>query len=771
MDILSYLEKDYKSLKNEIESFNGTLFNSPHSAIIKGRIIAEKLLSEISCLESDMFINGTSQDERLKEFMLKGVLNIETYTLFNTVRLIGNKAAHDEIEGELEAALNIHKNIYKLIGWFIEVYLDPYFEAPVYKGPSLPKNKAANIDENVIAKLLKQVVKGQLTPTKVSSEKNKKVPSEVINAVSEGPDLRCLVKEISKLRESSKEAVEGLVEFTDFKKYMHIEREAQTKLHNIIESANQSKRAQLILVSGSVGDGKSHIISYFKNKYPDLMNNFILHNDATESLEPTKTSTDTLNEILDGFSDGKIKENTEKVILAINLGTLNNFIDSEYGTRFSILKEYVNDKKIIEASIKYNGYDEISFFQFINFSDYHIFTLKNGKVSSNYIKSLISRVTSSSELNIFYNSYQNNCCKCDSRDSCPIKYNYEYLGNKVVQEAIVDLLVQCVIKNKIIISTRALMNFIYELIVPRAYIDINSPTLKGDILKISTIKYIRSLMPNIMFNHKELSFIFEALNSLDPLDVRNEEVDGFIIKFNNSTEILDYFKRYIDFSGRYINIINDINLQETDGEEIRYELLKLFIRSYYMSGKDNLFSLKDRVYQSYMENIYFWNKGDKTNLIRLYEDVKSGILKWNGEADKEQINIFLGKSQIKYKISEDIELKADTSNLPQNKKEELNKFMTTLKLEYKGNISQESYTIDIDFALYKLLLQINNGYRPNRKDKNQFISFVEFIGKLEETGSQKKKLVFTEKSKKINKKYKLEYDTEFEFYRFMEINI
>ena len=37
---------------------------------------------------------------------------------------------------------------------------------------------------------------------------------------------------------------------------------------------------------GSVGDGKSHIISYFKNRYPNEMSHFTLHNDATESLEP-----------------------------------------------------------------------------------------------------------------------------------------------------------------------------------------------------------------------------------------------------------------------------------------------------------------------------------------------------------------------------------------------------------------------------------------------------------------------------------------------------
>ena len=56
-----------------------------------------------------------------------------------------------------------------------------------------------------------------------------------------------------------------------------------------------------------------------------------------------------------------------------------------------------------------------------------------------------------------------------------------------------------------------------------------------------------------------------------------------------------------------------------------------------------------------------------------------------------------------------------------------------------------------------------------RKDKNQFIKFIEFINRTEEMGSRDEKLVFTEKNKDTNKKYKLEYNDEFEEYRFVEI--
>ena len=579
----------------------------------------------------------------------------------------------------------------------------------------------------------------------------------------------CLIQELSKLKESSKEAVEGLNTFSKFKTYMHVNRDVQDELQQIILKAAKENSAQLILVCGSVGDGKSHIISYFKNKYPDVMSNFTLHNDATESLEPNKTSMDTLNDVLDNFSDEKIGTSTEKLILAINLGTLNNFIDSEYGKRFTVLQKYVESKKILEKSIIENRFDSSSNIQFINFSDYNLYTLKDGKVQSKYIKELINKITNPSEVNDFYNSYKENCSNCKNKDKCTIKANYELISEDNVQNAIVDLLVQCIIKKKIIISTRALLNFMYDLIIARSYIDVNSPMFKDKIGKLKNEEYINSLTPNIIFDHKELSFIFNALSTLDPLNVRNEKVDDFIIKFNNSTELIEFFDQYIDYPKGYIEKINNINFDDLEGRRIKTNLLKLFIRSYYLCGKGDLFSLNDEVYENFIKYLYFWNKGDKAKLIGLYGEIKDGILKWNGEAEKNHINIFVGKTQVKYKVSEKLELKADTSSLPINKYSELIKFLTEMEIRYKGDNLDTSCSIDIDYSLYDLLIRVGNGYRPNKKDKNNFIKFIEFINKIECAGSQNNQLTFTEKNKEENKKYRLEFDEEFEIYRFVEI--
>lgn len=786
INIFKYLEKEYQELYSLATDIDKLVFTAPHTVIVKSRVYIEKLSEQIAKLEGLDNLNVVSLADRLSSLSRNGVLDNVVGEYFYQVRKIGNKAAHEEVDTELLLALNIHNYIYKITCWFIETYVDYNFKSPIYKSPKPINDTRENKEHaNILMKLMgkvdhllhmnkeKEVISIDASNIKVDKVLEKKSSENEVAIDSDRTisevKKECLIQELSKLKESSKEAVEGLNTFSKFKTYMHVNRDVQDELQQIILAADKEESAQLILVCGSVGDGKSHIISYFKNKHSDVMSNFTLHNDATESLEPNKTSMDTLNDVLDNFSDEKIGTSTEKLILAINLGTLNNFIDSEYGKRFTVLQKYVESKKILEKSIIENRFDSSSNIQFINFSDYNLYTLKDGKVQSKYIKELINKITNPSEVNDFYNSYKENCSNCKNKDKCPIKANYELISEDNVQNAIVDLLVQCIIKKKIIISTRALLNFMYDLIIARSYIDVNSPMFKDKIGKLKNEEYINSLTPNIIFDHKELSFIFNALSTLDPLNVRNEKVDDFIIKFNNSTELIQFFDQYIDYPREYIEKINNVNFDELEGRRIKSNLLKLFIRSYYLCGKGDLFSLNDEVYENFIKYLYFWNKGDKAKLIGLYGEIKDDILKWNGEAEKNHINIFVGKTQVKYKVSEKLELKADTSNLPNNKDSELIKFLTEMEIRYKGDNLDTSCSIDIDYSLYDLLIRVGNGYRPNKKDKNNFIKFIEFINKIECAGSQNNQLTFTEKNREENKKYRLEFDEEFEIYRFVEI--
>ena len=590
----------------------------------------------------------------------------------------------------------------------------------------------------------------------------------------------CLIDELKKLKESSKEAVENITSFSEFKNYMHVKRNVQDELFNIIEKSSKSNSSKLILVCGGVGDGKSHIISYFKNNYPDIISEFEIHNDATESFEPGKTSIDTLNDVLKDFNDDNILHSNKKLILAINLGALSNFIDSKYQENFKNLKQYVEDKKILDVDISDNSYEEESNFQFINFSDYHIYSLTEEKAKSQYVEDIINKIVQDDERNIFKNSYKSNCQNCDINYKCPIKINYEMLLKESVKEKLIDVLIECVVKDKLIVSTRSLLNFIYDFIVNTELDNKNNEELKVYIDKISCEQFIKCIFVSNLFEHRELSQILNSLNKIDPINSISEDLDNIIIKLNITEDIAGVFNSYLNIDGNnYLeslmsknDVIEDEKMKLKTKTEQNYlidSLINMFIRLNIFIPRENL-NLNDKIYLEYMKNLYYWNIGDIDNIENLYSDVKVAIYNWNGEALDGRINISVGKNQMRYKISQKLNLEADLSNIKVNESEELLKFNPSLIIGYESEENGINYKIDIDFNLYELLMRIKNGYRPNKNDKYNYINFVEFINKIQKLGSQNKEIYIEDKQGLGVSNYKLVYKQAFGRFEFKSTN-
>ncbi|WP_304969719.1 DNA phosphorothioation-dependent restriction protein DptF [Romboutsia ilealis] len=590
----------------------------------------------------------------------------------------------------------------------------------------------------------------------------------------------CLIDELKKLKESSKEAVENITSFSEFKNYMHVKRNVQDELFNIIDKSSKSNSSKLILVCGGVGDGKSHIISYFKNNYPNMMLEFDIHNDATESFEPGKTSIDTLNDVLKDFNDDNILHSNKKLILAINLGALSNFIDSKYQDNFKNLKKYVEDKKILDVDISDNSYEEESNFQFINFSDYHIYSLTEEKAKSQYVEDIINKIIQDDERNVFKNSYKSNCLNCDKNYKCPIKINYEMLMKEPVKEKLIDVLIECVVKDKLIVSTRSLLNFIYDFIVNTELDNKNNEELKQYIDKINCDDFIKCIFVSNLFEHKELSQILYSLSKIDPINSISEDLDNIIIKLNITEDIAGVFNSYLNIDGNnYLeslmsknDVIEDEKMKLKTKTEQNYlidSLINMFIRLNIFIPRENL-NLDDKIYLDYMKNLYYWNIGERRKLANLYNNVKVAIYNWNGEVSDGRINISIGKNQMKYKISQKLNLSADLSNIKVNGSEELLKFNPSLIIGYKSEDKGTNYKIDIDFNLYELLMRIKDGYRPNKNDKYNYINFVEFINKIQKLGSQNKEIYIEDKQGLGISNYKLVYNQAFEVFEFKSTN-
>ena len=94
---------------------------------------------------------------------------------------------------------------------------------------------------------------------------------------------RCkFIEKFNKLRKSSSNSIDNIQIFDDFRKYMHVIRATEMDLKKILSAVNSSGKKTLVLLCGSAGDGKSHLLSYLKNSDPDhLLDGYNVFNDAS----------------------------------------------------------------------------------------------------------------------------------------------------------------------------------------------------------------------------------------------------------------------------------------------------------------------------------------------------------------------------------------------------------------------------------------------------------------------------------------------------------
>lgn len=570
----------------------------------------------------------------------------------------------------------------------------------------------------------------------------------------------CFVSTLARLRVSSKDAVVSADANTvdPYTRYMHVERPVQEEFVSIVNKAAETDHAELILLCGSVGDGKSHTLSYCKAEYPDKMNKFYIHNDSTASFYVDKPASYTLLKIMDDFSDDKIEDSKKKVILAINLGTLSNFLDSDVENRFTKFTKYITDSGILDDSLGMSVENE--YFHSVNFADYHLYELRKNETQSKYIKGILAKITASTQDNVFYTSYCANCQNCVSKDICPVKANYELLQKSEIQQGIIDSIIESIIKNKQIVSTRTLLNMIYEILVDEGKWNRGSLEPRKEPAKLNSVSYCESLLPNILFGKKNASEILDAIGLVDPMRIRNEKVDDFMVFFENTDEIIKIFKDTLPEYSYLIEGFSGDDFSEKAMYKVRKMILQLYIRLCWLSKKRSDLLPADEDYQEYVKALYAWNVGDHQGLNAVYKIVENGVLSWNGQVSKNEMQLSINGKKTEYRLYQNIQIKRIANNLGSQKQGELNSFKDELRLKYRYSGNKEA-EIDVDFALFSLLKKVVRGYVPSLTDKKINVKCVEFINCIANGGSKMEQIIIRNQVQKEVREYHLSYEDGF----------
>lgn len=567
-----------------------------------------------------------------------------------------------------------------------------------------------------------------------------------------------LVEELRKLKKSSLEAVDNEKEFSEFKKYMHIHRKVEDDLISTIELAKSLAGKCLILVCGNVGDGKSHLISYLNNHENRYLDGFDIHNDATESFDRYKDEKQTLAEVLAEFSDDRLSEyGTCKKIVAINLGVLSNFLDSEQGQDFTNLARYVEDNKILTSADVGEVSDENNIFFHVNFGDYHIYRLNDGKIDSPYISNLMDKIFSGDADNPFYSAYYRGCNLCAFSEKCPVKYNFEMLRNPSVKRGIISIITETIVKDKIILSTRDLLNFFYDICV---FPEFSTKFMAKS--KNSFADFLSYTLPNMLYGHEDVSMLLQHINSYDYLCHRSEDFDNLITRFNTADTVSDMFEGNLDDSSCKEYMLK--NKDEYDGiTSKRDDVFKYLCRLIRLSGKKENEQI-DADFDEFIEFLYSAARNDVMSLKPIYFMVKRCIHAWSGSTD-DTSHIISATSNVDYMISTSIDIEPDVNTTQPDDATVIEKFSPNIILRFKQRGTEQSASISIDFDLYKMLKKVANGYRPSAQDNNHFAGFVSFVKKL--VYGNKQDITILHYTHDKVKKYQLEHNAF--GYEFMEV--
>lgn len=521
-----------------------------------------------------------------------------------------------------------------------------------------------------------------------------------------------LLDKLRMLQSSSKESVVNADSFGEFREYMHIDRPIQHSLIETLEKVSNESVPQLIFLSGSVGDGKSHLLAFLKEKHPHLVKDFRIHNDSTESFDPSKNSIETLDSVLASFYNQESE--TKHLLIAINLGVLHNFYSfAASENRYDSFRTFINDSDIFG-----NG-ERIVFssnsLHLLNIAGYQTYSLGTDGAQSVFFSNILEKVVSPSSDNPFYSAYRDDI-KLGTRSI--IHDNYDFLCNPAVRKSVENIVIQAMVKEKLIISTRAFYNFIFDILVP------STLTFESD--------NPNAALPNLIFGHPDRSNILNALHRIDPVSFRINFFDQLITKYVLAQQPQDIAK---DALGDMADVYQFIHHSPENVESMN-ALGSLLIRSYSLLNPQEI----DKPYLDFLNYLNAYYVGDGENIEDLFELIREVMYLWRGSPRENYLYIDGTNNEYRvaypFQAEEIVDERLFASS--ENKESDFYRFSPFIRIGFE--VSGKEILFDLDYKLYILLVKIKDGYRPNRNDLRDAVQFVDFYEEL---------IRYTDKSKSI----------------------
>ena len=548
-----------------------------------------------------------------------------------------------------------------------------------------------------------------------------------------------LLNQLKSLCHGSQEAVQSGTYFSELDKYLHVNRPIDNEICNHMDEILRVGGGILLLV-GSAGDGKSHMISYLKSmeKYKD----FVFYNDATEGCSPEITAVETLKFALRDYRNPTLDETSSKTVLAVNIGKLQDLVeDDEFREGFSELYSIADAVANNDAFYDHNRIKVVSFahrqaFELILDEDVDY------PVKSDFMSEILSRITQPLPTNPFYKAYLETKATSGTHDVHEVvATNYRLLMHENIRNTIVNLIIEAIIRFKLVLTPREFLDFVYCILVPPKWSKYGRRT-----------DFFPSQLPSLLFDSSG-GKIQQAISRLDPLKysslLHDNELSKFYASFTfdktciNADLLDDEIVEYYTTALSQLYNAGCGNGEKNNKGNIAVLIFKLNRLLKYESYSEP--------YKKFLKDIAGYYASKAVVLREINEMVKLSVPRLYGSYIEEPDFVPLNIQGSNYKIFTSLQI-PDADIAPSQPFDVQYPFIFDLYFNTEWDFCDEQIPLKIDYPLYEHMYELRNGKLSSHFDGEKNLHFSTFVRKLSKFSDAKKSLIIVDSD---NNKHKL----------------
>lgn len=493
--------------------------------------------------------------------------------------------------------------------------------------------------------------------------------------------------------------------FDALKNWLYIQQDIEKDLHARLA---QAQPGDMLFLCGSSGDGKSEILT---RAYHDYEGRVTFHLDATHSFQPNQSAIQALDQVFrSALAERQI------LVVGINIGMIGNYVQEGHADLLPLREAMRAFLENTKPSAPY---------YFFNFEDYPKFKMEDGTPVAPFAKNIMRRLTVDSADNPFYVAFTQD----DVRHSEPRLYaNFRLLMLDGVQDAIIANIAKARLAKDQFVTARGLLDLLHHVLTAPGYL-FDNLFAGGD---------------------NELA---ARMAAFDPALLRTRELDQLALRYELRLPEPERDAFLAEMATWHIRF-DPVQPKAASLVRLLYILQREPVGGNYHHGFAKDFT--DQVMVAYAEvwkmHAQFDGSSEvRTAMQRKYRSVlTAGIFRYaNRNAPELGTDEILLSEFHGVKVAGLVDLRPDYAALQQlAARTPIAHFNVALKV---GDQSLKPMPFNIN--LFGLLLRLNEGYRPNKYDKNAVVLLDELVEQIKALVKRDNRLKLYRQQKHISLRY------------------